>query len=481
MKFWKRIFFYSVTLFIVLFNCSGVVLIETIYKQSMDNIIKASLGQYDSLLTTLYLNIDNTSIGDEDFLGDSERYIKLRADNVLNRKELLVKNNMNTIEIYNDNNELISGTIQDGIPSERKELTELQGDDKLFLIREINNEKYLFISSRMKILDCETKIVASKNINEVYESKSNNYKLFFMLDITVCAILAIGMYLLSRNLTKPIERLTDASADIANGNYSKRVALTNKDDELEVLAKNFNSMLDVIEENIEELKEMNDSKQRFINSLTHEIKTPITSIIGYSDLLLKSKVSEEVSFKALNYINSESRRLESLNSTLLKLILMRKEELNIEEVSIIEIVNEACKTLTYKAEDKNIKLERDISDEIVRVDKQLVGVLLTNIIDNGIKASDINSKIIITGECNSEKNIYLVIIKDYGCGIPKEDLNKVLEPFYMVDKARDRKKNGAGLGLSICSKICELLNVGLNIKSEINEGTEVYLEFKKER
>ena len=91
-------------------------------------------------------------------------------------------------------------------------------------------------------------------------------------------------------------------------------------------------MIDVIENNIEELKYLNESKQRFIDSLNHEIKTPITSIIGYSELLLKNKVSEDIKIKSLEYINSEAKRLETLNSTLLKLTLMREEKQNLKDI-----------------------------------------------------------------------------------------------------------------------------------------------------
>lgn len=111
-------------------------------------------------------------------------------------------------------------------------------------------------------------------------------------------------------------------------------------------------------------------------------------------------------------------------------------------------------------------------------DKELLEVLLTNIIDNSIKASNVGSWIDVEGYYGN--NEYILKIKDKGIGIPQEDLDKVLEPFYMVDKARTRKNNGIGLGLSICSEICNMYNISLDIKSKLNVGTEVILIFNKE-
>ena len=291
-------------------------------------------------------------------------------------------------------------------------------------------------------------------------------------------ILSAGMYIISKKLTNPLVKLSNVSKDIAKGEYNIRAVESKKNDEIGVLEHNFNLMIDVIENNIEELKYLNESKQRFIDSLNHEIKTPITSIIGYSELLLKSNVSEEIKIKSLKYINSEAKRLETLNSTLLKLTLMREENRKLGKVELKEAINNVKNILIYKMERKNIKLNIKIENIDLVQDKELLEVLLTNIIDNSIKASNVGSWIDVEGDYGN--NEYILKIKDKGIGIPQEDLDKVLEPFYMVDKARTRKNNGIGLGLSICSEICNMYNISLDIKSKLNVGTEVILIFNKE-
>ena len=287
------------------------------------------------------------------------------------------------------------------------------------------------------------------------------------------------MYIISKNLTNPLVKLSNISKDIAKGDYSKRAEESNTTHEIGVLENNFNIMIDVIEDKIEELNFLNQSKQRFIDSLSHEIKTPITSIIGYSDLLLKSNVNEETKIKALSYINSEARRLESLNSTLLRFALIREEQTEMTNNYIRDIVDNAISMMSYKLEQKNIKIDINIEDKEIYADRQLMIVLISNIIDNGIKASEESKLIKVIGYSDNNKN-YILKIKDYGIGIPKEDLDKILEPFYMVDKARTRKNNGIGLGLSICNEICKIHNISLDIKSEVDMGTQVILTFNKE-
>ena len=137
-------------------------------------------------------------------------------------------------------------------------------------------------------------------------------------------------------------------------------------------------------------------------------------------------------------------------------------------------------SLKYKIDTNNINFDFNVEDYYIYGDKQLIIVLLSNIIDNSINVSDKFGNIVVHGLNDYESRKYILKIKDYGNGIDKDDLDKILEPFYMVDKARTRKNNGIGLGLSICKEICESHNINLNINSRIGEGTEVTLKFDRE-
>lgn len=473
MKFWKKIFLYSLILFLLLFNGGGIILIEKIHSENLNNAIKSLMYKSLNVESVMYLNSDYLMNIDV----DSESNIKNWMDIIINGYSLNNVEQYNT-ELYSMGNKEISSDLKNKVLGDRQEILQAKKGQKYFIIRTINNKKYAFVSSIVNLENRNFKLIISKNIQQVYEERLNNYKFFIIIDFIILTILSIGMYIISKKLTKPLGTLSDISKDIAKGKYDIRVVESKKNDEIGVLEHNFNLMIDVIENNIEELKYLNESKQRFIDSLNHEIKTPITSIIGYSELLLKSNVSEEIKIKSLKYINSEAKRLETLNSTLLKLTLMREENRKLGKVELKEAINNVKNILIYKMERKNIKLNIKIENIDLVQDKELLEVLLTNIIDNSIKASNVGSWIDVEGYYGN--NEYILKIKDKGIGIPQEDLDKVLEPFYMVDKARTRKNNGIGLGLSICSEICNMYNISLDIKSKLNVGTEVILIFNKE-
>ena len=474
MKFWKKIFLYSVVLFLLLFSGGGIILIEKIHNDNLQTAIESAMNMYLNTKSVMDLHIDKFLDLDINNNSSIKNWVEVTVNGYSTNKA-----NTNCIELYSKDNNMIMSDFDKEIPGQRKEILSAKSDELSFIIRTIDNRKYVFISSIIQLQNKEFKMVISKDIEDVYMQRIENYKFFILLDTMIFIILAIGMYIISKSLTSPLVKLSDISKEIAKGEYSKRVEKTNTLDEIGVLENNFNIMIDVIEDNIKELKFLNESKQRFIDSLNHEIKTPITSIIGYSDLLLKSKVTEEMRIKALSYINSEARRLESLNSTLLKLILIREEKDEMIKINMNEVISNSVSMLSYKLEQKNIKVEMNIEDEQIYADKQLIVVLISNLMDNAIKASYENSEINIYGYIEKNNN-YILKIKDYGIGIPKEDIDKVLEPFYMVDKARTRKNNGVGLGLTICSEICKIYNISINIESELNIGTEITLTFNKD-
>ena len=473
MKFWEKIFLYSLILFFLLFSGGGIILIEKIHSESLDTAIKSIMYKYLYVESVMYLNSDYLM----DIDVNSESNMKNWVDIIINGYSVNNVEQYNT-ELYSMENKKISSDLKEKVTGKRTEILNAKENEKSFIIRTINNRKYAFVSSIVSLENKDFKLIISKDIQYVYTERSNNYKFFMIIDLIMLIILSAGMYIISKKLTNPLVKLSNVSKDIAKGEYNIRAVESKKNDEIGVLEHNFNLMIDVIENNIEELKYLNESKQRFIDSLNHEIKTPITSIIGYSELLLKSNVSEEIKIKSLKYINSEAKRLETLNSTLLKLTLMREENRKLGKVELKEAINNVKNILIYKMERKNIKLNIKIENIDLVQDKELLEVLLTNIIDNSIKASNVGSWIDVEGYYGN--NEYILKIKDKGIGIPQEDLDKVLEPFYMVDKARTRKNNGIGLGLSICSEICNMYNISLDIKSKLNVGTEVILIFNKE-
>lgn len=211
---------------------------------------------------------------------------------------------------------------------------------------------------------------------------------------------------------------------------------------------------------------------------THEIKNPMTAIVGYSDLLRLKKCDEEVTSKALNYIYTEAKRLEVLSYKLMNLMSLSEETINLENINIKELINKTSKKILLSS----IFLKLDVEEVIVIGDKDLLEVVIRNLIENSKKAKPKDNMILITGKM-LENGKYKVEVIDKGQGIPKEHIDRVTEDFYMVDKSRSRESNGSGIGLSLCKKILEIHQSELKIESIENIGTTVYFElevYKKE-
>lgn len=199
----------------------------------------------------------------------------------------------------------------------------------------------------------------------------------------------------------------------------------------------------------------------------------MTAIIGFSDLLRLKKCDEEITKKALNYIYSESKRLEKLSHKLMCLMSLSQNKIELENIKIREFIDKITKKIIL---DK-IELKIDIREQIVKADKCLLEVVLRNLIENSKKAKPKDNRIWIKGEL-IKNNKYRISIIDKGKGIPKEHIQRVTEDFYRVDKSRSNENGGSGIGLSLVKKILEAHNSEINIESTENIGTTVYFELE---
>lgn len=207
----------------------------------------------------------------------------------------------------------------------------------------------------------------------------------------------------------------------------------------------------------------------FISNFTHELKTPMTAIMGYTKILKQDKYSNEDKEKALNYIYSETKRLEILNHKLLDLIGLSEDKIVISPIKTDLLFKEIESIAINRF--FAIHIELDIAKQTILGDKELLITCIMNLIENAYKASDNDETIKIIGKII--KNKYKISIIDYGIGIKKEEIKRITEDFYMVDRSRSKKKNSYGLGLGLCTKILNFHNTKMHFKSKVNKGTEV--------
>jgi signal transduction histidine kinase len=206
------------------------------------------------------------------------------------------------------------------------------------------------------------------------------------------------------------------------------------------------------------------------------LKTPLTTIIGYSNLLLTAPHDEQMEIKALTYIRQEGKRMEMLSRKLMALIRYQQTDLEKKEIDMRELVERVHQSALPLALQKSIRLETASDGVCLNGDADLLHTLCLNLVDNAIKASAEGGAVTLKAERSAL--LLTIAVEDHGIGIPPDEVARVKEPFYIVDKARTRASNGAGLGLSICSAIAQAHDAVLKIESRLGEGTIVSVEFR---
>ena len=233
----------------------------------------------------------------------------------------------------------------------------------------------------------------------------------------------------------------------------------------------------VVIQDITEHVRLDSMRKRFVADVSHELKTPITSIMGYADTLLSTEVDEEINHKFLDRISKEAERMSVLVTDLLTLSRYdtSKMKLNKTEFDLGELVKYTFEGLDIEMKKKNHTAECFVTSNVplVYADKNGIQRVVLNILTNAIKYTPENGNIkVYVGFIYNDA--YIKIIDD-GIGIPKEDLDKIYERFYRVDKARTREMGGTGLGLSIAKEILDQNDSMIDIKSDLGKGTEVVI------
>ena len=348
---------------------------------------------------------------------------------------------------------------------------------KKYIITEEDGAHYLYVTSFSNYLNHEMRIINRREISSVYEMVQEQTTYFRYLLLITVAICSVIMYFISKRLTKPLEQLTATSREFGNGNYQVRVQ-NKSSDEIGELSETYNNMAASVEEHVSELNEMLVKKDQFVSDFTHEIKTPLTSIIGYADLLRSKEVSRKTQITAASYIFSEGKRLESMSMKLFDLLYTKNHKIEMSVFSSIRLAEEVKLSVAPSLKNKSITLVTDFERKNICGDIELLKSAIINLIDNARKASDEKSKIYFTGKHTDDG--FTITVKDNGVGISEEHLAHICDEFYMVDKSRSRKEGGAGLGLSLASLIFSCHDAEFDIQSTLGEGTAITITLKEE-
>ena len=319
-------------------------------------------------------------------------------------------------------------------------------------------------------------LIIMYDISSVYEARELQVRTYHQILILLIAVGGFTAWISTYLMTKPLAKVSRTARALASGDLESRVNPKTLD-EIGQLGSDFDNMADRLADNINELKLTMEHQDQFMGSFAHELKTPMTSIIGYADLLRSQALTGEEAQEAANYIFSEGKRLESLSLKLLDLLMMKKESINLVPTEMNQIITNLTVHLKPVYLKKNIILDSRCEPGICMAEPDLFSSVLTNLVDNARKALDNGGNIMILGE--SVNGYYRIRVVDNGRGMPEEAIKHITEAFYRVDKSRSRAQGGAGLGLTLCKEVIQLHNGTIAFASREGNGTCVTVTLKE--
>ena len=341
-------------------------------------------------------------------------------------------------------------------------------------------------SSRLDYMDVavpiESKETGSKYVIYIIDNKQTvqnlNEEIFTLILQAVLIGFAISIVIsliISGTLLSPIRGMTTAAEAMADGDFSKKIKVESED-EIGILARTFNDMAAQIETMLAELKKAEMLRREFVANVSHELRTPLTSIRTYAETMSDSReIPKEKEDEFLRVIMNESDRMAKIVQDLLELSRFDSgtSVLSIGRFSIERSVRDvyAAVVLEAKRHQQELNLEMEWKMPNIRGDRARIEQVLMNVISNALKYTPDGGRIDITGS-SGNGNVY-IRIEDTGMGIPENELERVFDRFYRVDKARSRESGGTGLGLSIAKEIISKHGGDIIIKSKQGVGTTV--------
>lgn len=348
------------------------------------------------------------------------------------------------------------------------------GHSALFTLSD-GDRRYVQLTGALVIGDELYYLDAVHDLTPLYETRDQQqaaFRTIFLVLIVCCAAMAWGI---AWFLTKPLSLLSHAARELASGNLAHRSNVRSSD-EVGALSADFDAMAQQLERSVHDMQQSLERQERFMGHFAHEVKTPMTSIIGYADLMRHDGLDPADRADAASYIFSEGKRLENLSLKLLDLFVVGKTDFHLDEHEPAQLVEDAVANEKPRCEEAGANLTCRCERGLCLLEPDLVRSLLLNLIENARKAVDGAGVIRVT--CTMLPDGCRLRVEDTGKGIPEEALPQVTEAFYRADTARSRAEGGAGLGLSLCARIAQLHHGDLHIESSPGRGTRVTVDLR---
>ncbi len=432
-------------------------------KNTQNTIIAAGVKDFDVFYDLFSNTVTYSVLEQDDVLSHS--YLRYRflsipgnSEFVFQQGDTIISNNtgIDAVKALTSHNASIIDPSETNFPVQ-------------FAFYSAGGQDFLLLSASVAFAEQAYTLSLARDITETLDDIDALGLKCIVAGLAVILIAALLVLLFVRRALKPMSELESGASEIADGHYESRI-IVKGGDEIATVAEQFNRMAAAISDKIATLHETAQRQQTFINDLSHELKTPVASIMARSETLLGREITEEDRNHSLERIYHQCAWLERLSGKLTTLVMLQgKIEKKPENVAtLLASVEE---TVSESLEASGITLYIDCRMESLVMDFDLMRSALVNLIDNARKASESGTVINLRAYEN------IIEVNDQGKGIPPHEIARIAEPFYMVDRSRSKKSGGSGLGLTLVKRIAEAHGAKLQISSAIGAGTTCRLMF----
>lgn len=464
MKFWQKAYLCIILVFLIGFDITAFFLVT-----KSDSLSRKE--NYDTAENERYIIQKSLQTR---IAGISDLYTQINAKNLKMYAapygEYYVDQNI-YMELYYEDE-----IVYSNFPYTMKERPELEINykEKSVVTREVNGILYYICAGYLDEPYSTIKYVYIKDVQDLNEYKAQIIDYAMIISAVVAIILSAVILFLLLKLTAPIRKLNQTAKEIASGNYQKRTDVSSKD-EIGELAGNFNVMADSVQAHIQRLSDITQERQRFIDNLAHEMRTPITAILGYGEFLKYANYTPEEGVKAMDYIIHQSVRIKNMTNKLMNLASLNNTKIELQTIELSQILTYAEDTLRQVIQEKHIQVKKELQVILMKGDKDLIEALILNIVENALRALKEEGAIEIKSYPSEEG--FILSFADNGKGISEQDMSRVFEPFFRAEKSRSSAQGGVGLGLALCKQICELHCAKMEISSKLGIGTTIIIKF----
>lgn len=403
MKLFHKIFLCFVIIFGVTFSAAGFLLINYAYHNSIEQEKKFAFQEFQY---NKYI-LQSILYSDPEYITSSET-----ENSALN-------NNFTVpVTLYDKEGKCIFSSMS-ALPDIDTSYSPDSGS--IFFKIEQNGDKYsIFVHDVISSDEHEIYLVTETDISQVVDKQEMMHNYFQRIYMIILCVVFPAIFLLTGMITAPIKNVSKAAKRIAGGNYSERISFSGHDEICE-LADNFNQMAERVEEKIDELSGIAKQKEEFAANFAHELKTPMTSVIGYADMLYQKDLSREQVKSAAYYIWNEGMRLEALSLKLMDLFVLDKQDFKLEKMDVKELFRNISEGIYPVCKKNGVIFHMGLENGKIYVDFDLLKTMILNMVDNAVKADC--SDIWIVGKAGREG--YVIQIADNGKGIPKNELGRI--------------------------------------------------------